>query len=51
MNSEPTRSQIQVYSYRWVIITVFAVINIVAEIQCDSLFAHAGIKNDSIRSG
>ena len=33
MSSEPTVSQIQVYSYRSVIITVFAVINIVVQIQ------------------
>jgi len=33
MISEPARSQIQVYSYRWVIITVFAAINIVVQIQ------------------
>jgi MFS family permease len=33
MASEPTGSQIEVYSYRWVIIAVFAVINIVVQIQ------------------
>ena len=33
MTPEKTGSQIQVYSYRWVIIAVFAVINIVVQIQ------------------
>ena len=33
MISEKTGSQIQIYSYRWVIIAVFAVINIVVQIQ------------------
>jgi hypothetical protein len=51
MISEQTRSQIQVYRYRWVVITEFAAINIVVRIQCGSLFAHAGINNDSIPSG
>jgi len=33
MTSEPTGSQIEVYRYRWVIIAVFAVINIVVQLQ------------------
>ena len=33
MTSELTESQIEVYSYRWVIIAVFAVINIVVQLQ------------------
>ena len=33
MTSEPTESQIEVYSYRWVVIAVFAVINIVVQMQ------------------
>jgi hypothetical protein len=33
MTPEPTEPQIKVYRYRWVIIAVFAVINIVVQLQ------------------
>jgi MFS family permease len=33
MTPEPTEAQIHVYAYRWIIISVFAVINIVVQLQ------------------